>query len=257
MKKGFVITDNYRRLHEAQAAVEKRGAREAGIVILKGPYGVGKSELVERWAVDNGAVFVRCKETWTKRALLDELANKMGLDTRGRNSEVQARVIGRLAVDMVPMVFDEADFLVRSTPSLLEIIRDITDMTGVACFLVGMERFGDTLARYGHIASRVNRVVELQPLSVADVKAACERLAEVGIAADLVARIHHETGGRMRLVLNAIANVEQWAAANGWQSVDAAKVQGRALVVEFKARPLGRRVDAALALGAAPAAQVQ
>lgn len=251
MRKGFVQTTNFRLLHEAQAAVEKRGAREAGIVILKGPYGVGKSELVERWAVDQGAVFVRCKETWTKRALLDELAAKMGLDTRGRNSEVQARIIGRLAVDMAPLVFDEADFLIRSTPSLLEIIRDITDMTGVACFLVGMERFGDTLARYGHIASRVNRVVELQPLTVADVKAACDRLAEVGIAPDLVAQIHEQSAGRMRLVLNAIAAIEQWAQANGWKTVDAAKVKGKALVVEFKPRALGRRPNAELALGAA------
>lgn len=244
MKKGFVITDNFRRLNEAQAAVDQRGAREAGLVIVRGPYGVGKSELVERWSVDNHAVFVRCKETWTKRALLDELANKMGLDTRGRNSEVQARIIGRLAVDMAPMVFDEADFLIRSTPALLEVIRDITDMCGTTCFLVGMERFGDTLARYGHIASRVNRVVELQPLSVADVKATCERLADVQIAPDLVAQIHTESQGRMRLVLNAIANIEQWASANSLKTVDAAKVKGKTLVTEFKARPLGRRAEA-------------
>jgi hypothetical protein len=245
MKKGFVFTENYRRLRVAQASVEKRGAREAGLVIVKGPYGVGKSALVERWSLDNGAIFVRCKETWTKRALLDELAEKMGLDNRGRNSEVQARVIGRLATAMASLVFDEADFLVRSTPSLLEIIRDITDMTGVVCFLVGMERFGDTLARYGHIASRVNRVVELQPLSLADVTEACERMAELPIAPDLVARIHADTQGRMRLVLNAIAIVEQLAAANGWKRVTAANVAERSLVVEFRARQIGRRLEAA------------
>ncbi|MDO9093389.1 MAG: AAA family ATPase [Rubrivivax sp.] len=240
MKKGFVITENFRRLADAQAAVEKRGAREAGIVILKGPYGVGKSELVERWAVDNKAIFVRCKETWTKRALLDELADCMGLDKRGRNSEVQARIIGRLAVDMVPLVFDEADFLIRSTAALLEIIRDITDMTGCACFLVGMELFGDTLARYGHIASRVNRVVELQRLTLADVQAACDRLAEVGIETNLVEQILRDSDGRMRLVLNAIANIEQLAAANGWKRVSVEHVKGKPLCVEFKGRALGR-----------------
>ena len=246
MKKGFVVTQNYRRLKEAQAAVDKRGAREAGIVIVKGPFGVGKSELVERWAIDNGAVFVRCKETWTKRALLDELAIKMGLETKGRNSEVQARIIGKLAVTMVPMVFDEADFLIRSTASLLEIIRDITDMTGTSCFLVGMERFGDTLARYGHIASRVNRVVELLPLTPDDVKAACEKLSEVPIDADLVQRITDESQGRMRLVLNAIATIEQLASANSWKRVGAAQLTGKAIVVEFRGKQLGRRVESAL-----------
>jgi DNA transposition AAA+ family ATPase len=238
VKKGFVITENFRRLAEAQAAVEKRGAREAGIVILKGPYGVGKSELVERWAADNKAIFVRCKETWTKRALLDELADVLGLDKRGRNSEVQARIIGRLAVDMSPMCFDEADFLIRSTPALLEVIRDITDMTGVACFLVGMERLLSQIIRHGHIASRVNRVVELRRLTPGDVKAACERLAEVDIEPDLVAQIHADSDGRMRLVLNAIANVEQLAAANGWKRVSAEHVRGKPLCVEFKGKQL-------------------
>ncbi len=245
MKTGFVITENYKRLRDAQAAVEKRGAREAGLVIIRGPYGVGKSQLVERWAVDTGAVFVRCKETWTKRALLDELADRMGLDKRGRNSEVQARVISKLAVEMVPMVFDEADHLIRSTASLLEIIRDVTDMTGAACFLVGMERFGDTLARYGHIASRVNRVVELLPSSLAETKLVCTQLAEVKLSPEVMEQIHAESGGRMRLVRNAIANVEQLAAANGLASVALEHVRGKALCVEFKSGHLGRRREPA------------
>lgn len=241
MKRGFVITQNYRRLMEAQAAVERRGAREAGLVVVRGAFGVGKSELVERWSVDNGAIFVRCKETWTRRALLDELANKMGQDTRGRNSEVQARIIGRLAVTMVPIVLDEADFLIRSTAALLEVVRDISDMCGCAVYLVGMERFADNLARYGHIASRVNRVVELTPAVIDDVKAACERLSDVAIEPDLVERIHVESQGRMRLVLNALAMVEQYAQANGWKKVGAAQVAGKPLVVEFRGRQLGRR----------------
>lgn len=240
MKKGFVITENFRRLAEAQKAVEKRGAAEAGIVIIRGPYGVGKSEIVERWAVDNRAVFVRCKETWTKRALLDELALALGLDTRGRNSEVQSRIIGRLAVDMVPLVFDEGDFLIRSTPALLECVRDITDVTGVACFLVGMERFADKVARYGHIASRVNRIVQFNTLSTADVKSACDKLCEVPLSPEVVAQVAVQSNGRMRLVLNAISHLEQWAAANSWDKIEAAHIKGMALCVEFKPGTVGK-----------------
>lgn len=234
MKKGFVPTANFRLMAEAQRQVERRGAAEAGIVIIRGAYGVGKSQIVERWAVDNRAIFVRCKEVWTKRALLDELAERMGLDTRGRNSEVQARIIGRLAVDMLPMVFDEADHLIRSNAALLETIRDITDTCGVPCFLVGMERFGDKLGRYGHIASRVARIVDFQPLPLEDVAAACAKLCEVTLAPEVVAAMHQQSHGRMRLVLNAIANLEQWAAANGWKDVRAEHIKGKALCVEFK-----------------------
>jgi DNA transposition AAA+ family ATPase len=250
MRKGFVHTENFKRLTEAQKTVARRGAREAGLVIIQGPYGVGKSELCERWAAENGAVFVRCKETWTKRALLDEIADRMGLSKSGRNQEVQARIIGKLAVDMVPLMLDEADHLVRSTASLLEVVRDITDITGTMCFLVGMERFGYSVARYEHIASRVARVVEFTPITLADVRAAVDAKAALGDAHDspklaiddaAVAYIHDQCKGRMRLLLNAIANIEQWAQANSWKKVTLEQIKGRQLCVEFHGKLLGRQ----------------
>lgn len=244
MKKGFVQTENFKRLKEAEKLVARRGAREAGLVIVRGVYGVGKSELTERWAVDSGYVFVRAKETWTKRALLDELADKMGLAKTGRNQEVQARIIGKMAVDMVPLIVDEADFLVRSTASLLEVLRDITDLTGTMCFLVGMEHFPLKVARYAHIASRVAKVVEFETLSLADVKATLTAKAEVTIDDDVAALIHQQAKGRMRLVLNAIANVEQWAAANSWNKVTLERLKDRQLCTEFTGQQLGRRREA-------------
>jgi DNA transposition AAA+ family ATPase len=244
MKKGFVHTENYKRLAEAQKTVSRRGAPEAGLVIIQGVYGVGKSELTERWAVDNGAIFVRGKETWTKRALLDELADVMGVDKRGRNQEVQARIIGKLAVSLTPLIFDEADHLVRTSASLLEVIRDITDVTGVMCFLVGMEHFSKKVDRYPHIASRVARRVEFQPLSLGDVTAACTQMSEVALAPDAVSLVHEQCKGRMRHVLNAIAAIEHLAKANAWKQVTAEQLKGRQLVNEFSANPLARRLGA-------------
>jgi hypothetical protein len=241
VKKGFVKTENFRRLAEAQKLVERRGAREAGLVLVRGKYGIGKSELTERWAADSGWVFVRAKATWTKRALLDELADLMGLSKVGRNQEVQARIIGKLAVNMVPMIIDEADFLVGSTASLLEVVRDITDLTGTMCFLVGMEHFPMKVARHGHIASRVARVVDLQPLSLADVKATVAAKSEVPIEDNVLPLLLEQSGGRMRLILGAIANIEAWAQANSWTSVSASLLKGLPLCTEFSGTPLGAR----------------
>lgn len=241
MKKGFVQTENFKRLKEAEKLVARRGAREAGLVIVRGVYGIGKSELTERWAADSGYVFVRAKETWTKRALLDELADKMGLAKHGRNQEVQARIIGKMAVDMVPLIVDEADFLVRSTASLLEVLRDITDLTGTMCFLVGMEHFPLKVARYPHIASRVAKVVEFETLSAGDVRATVLAKAEVKIEDCLIDEIRNQAKGRMRLVLNAIANIEVWADANGWKTVKESDLRGRALCTEFDGKALGRK----------------
>lgn len=240
MKKGFVQTENFKRLTEAKKLVERRGAREAGLVIIKGLYGIGKTELTSRWAVESNWVFVRGKETWTKRSLLDELADAMGLLKIGRSSDVQARIIAKLALDNVPIIIDEADHLIKTTASLLEVVRDITDLTGTMCFLVGMEAFPLKVARYGHIASRVARVVELQPLSVADVQATIAKKAEVEMDKEVAALIHAQAKGRMRLVLNAIANVEQWAAMNDWRLVTIAHVKDKELCAEWDSKRLGR-----------------
>lgn len=234
MKKGFVQTENSRRLREAEKLVSRRGAREAGLVLVRGAYGIGKSELTERWAMDSGYVFVRAKETWTTRVLLDEIATRLGLSTDGRSSDVQNRIIGQLAVTMVPLIIDEADHLVsKRTASLLEAIRDITDLTGIMCFLVGMEGFPIMVARYGHIASRVAKVVELEPLSLADVQATVNAKAEVKLTAAVVESIYQQAKGRMRLVLGAIANIEQWAQSNSWSEVGLEQIKGRPLCTEF------------------------
>lgn len=247
MKKGFVQTENYKRLLEAKALVDKRGAREAGLVIIKGVYGVGKSELTERWAADSNWVFVRAKETWTKRALLDELADKMGLNKSGRNQEVQARIIGKIAVEMVPIIVDEADFLVRSTASLLEVLRDITDLTGTTCFLVGMEHFPAKVSKYGHIASRVASVVEFKPLSLADVAATVKQKSEVAMDDAVIAEVATQAKGRMRLVLNAIANIEGWAQANSWKAVTMAQITGKTVCSQpnLNGVRLGRTLEGA------------
>jgi DNA transposition AAA+ family ATPase len=241
MKKGFVKTENFRRLAEAERLVSRRGAREVGLVLVRGKYGIGKSELTERWATDNNWIFVRAKATWTKRALLDELADLMGLSKTGRNQEVQARIIGKLAVSMVPIIIDEADFLVGTTAALLEVIRDITDMTGTMCFLVGMVQFPLRVARFGHIASRVARIVELHALSLADVKTTVAAKSDVAIADDVLPILLEQSTGRMRLLLSAISNLEQLAQANGWTTVSADLIAGRALCTEFTGTALGRR----------------
>ena len=244
MKKGFVQTENFKRLKEAEKLVARRGAREAGLVLVRGVYGVGKSELTERWAADSGYVFVRAKETWTKRALLDELADKMGLAKTGRNQEVQARIISKMAIDMVPLIVDEADFLIRSTASLLEVLRDITDLTGTMVFLVGMENLPAAVQRHEHIASRVARIVEFKPLTLDDVKATCQAKAEVKITPALQEQIHRDSKGRMRHVLNAIANVELWAEANSWTEVDVSHVKGQSLCADFSSHLMQRRRSA-------------
>lgn len=242
MKKGFVQTQNFKLLKEAEKLVARRGAREAGLVLVQGVYGIGKSELTERWASEHGHVFLRARETWTKRSLLEELASVMGLSVKGTTVDVQNRIIGHLSVSMQSIIIDEADHLVDTrSASKLETVRDITDLTGTMVFLVGMENLPAVVQRHEHIASRVARIVELKPLSVEDVQATCRAKADVRITPALQEQIHRDSKGRMRHVLNAIANIEHWAEANSWPEVDVSHVKGQALCADFSSHLIQRR----------------
>ncbi len=234
MKKGFVQTQNFRLLKEAEKIVARRGAIEAGLVLIQGVYGIGKSELTERWASESGHVFIRSQKVWTCRALLEEVAANLGLSVRGSAKDVQNRITQHLAVSMQALIFDEADYLAdMRNASKLETIRDISDVTGTMVFLVGMENFPAVVQRYEHIASRVARIVQLQPLTLVDVQMTCKAKSDVALSPALVEQIHRDSKGRMRHVLNAIANIEVWAEANSWGEVDVSHIKGRALCADF------------------------
>lgn len=242
MKKGFVQTENFRRLREAEKLVDQRGAIEASLVLVRGVFGIGKSMLTERWASDAGHIFIRAKETWTKHSMLRDIAAKMGLPTDGNSSQVQDRIIGRLAVSMTPLIIDEADHLIPTSrvtrgsqrvAPMLEAVRDVTDITGVMCFLVGMQDFPTMVLQFDHIASRVAHIVNLERLSIEDVQATVKAKSEIAMAPEVVTAIHTQAKGRMRWVLGAITNIEAWAKANSWARVEAAHIKGRSLCTEF------------------------
>ena len=80
MRQGFVKTENYARFTAGVKAVEERGAAEAGMMLVHGQPGLGKSHIVYRWAEDAGAIFLRANVDWTPKYFLVELAKALNLD---------------------------------------------------------------------------------------------------------------------------------------------------------------------------------
>lgn len=249
MKPGFVKTANYKALQQRFKQVEGRGAREAGLLVVYGPYGIGKSELTNRWTVDIGGVFLRAKSTWRTKSMLAELASALGLDPRGSVAQIQNACIAHLGVHMTPIVIDEADHLFKGVGSkltidLMEALRDITDLTGIVCVLVGMKQLGLKVDAHGWIGSRVGGDVELKPLDIADVRATVQAKCEVAVDEGVIEEIHRQSKGMIRGVLNAIPLIEAWAQANSLKRVEASHIVGKRLVSEFKPAPAVGRVGA-------------
>lgn len=237
MKQGFVTTKNYRRLLEVIGQMEERGAREASLILVTGEPALGKTAAVQRVSIDKGAAVFRCKATWTKRALLDEMADEFRVDKRGRNQEVQGRLIKHLATQRTPLVFDEVQHIIGSTAATLECVRDITDATEVLCILVaGTDDVQNRLARFPQIASRIGATVQFAPLSEADFASVVRQVAEIELDRALAQRLYAESGGKTRLVLNGLATIERVAKTNGAHKATADMMGDTTLCQEWQAR---------------------
>jgi AAA domain-containing protein len=242
MKKDLVKTSNYERFRTAVTAVEQRGAPEASMLLVVGDPGFSKSIIVNRWAVDSKAVYLRAKVGWTPPRFQKELAAALGVDRSGRADEVFARIVAVIGKQELPLVIDEVQHTLHDRARTLEAIRDISDVTETIVVLVaGEERVQDRIGLFPQLASRIAKVVDFQAATVEDVKRCCEELCEVEIAADLAVEIHKQSGGRMRSVINAIALVERAAKRNGQKKAHAADFAGKALVYDWQSRrPRGR-----------------
>ena len=135
MKKAFVKTENYARFAAGVKAVEQRGAAEAGMMLVHGQPGYGKSHIVYRWAEEAGAVYLRANVDWTPKYFLVELCKALNIDGRGTAQALFERCLRVLVERQCPIIIDEAEFTLSSNAAVLEKVRDFSDRAEVTVIL--------------------------------------------------------------------------------------------------------------------------
>ncbi len=211
MKREFVEgLSNYERLLAGRRLLKNRGAVESSWLLAEGEAGFGKTRALMRFAMEEGAIFVRAKAKWTVNWMMRDLADVLEIDDV---PSLQTKVLYKAIVAAVlkrgkPLIVDEADHAARHI-EVLESLRDISDAAECEVIVGGMPGCLKRLMRFPQIRSRIAEVVPFGPVSVEDVKLLAKQLSDVSIASDLVAKIQHDTGGRLRDILNAIARIEQ------------------------------------------------
>jgi len=237
MRKVFVGTENYAAFTSAIDEVERRGAAEAGMLLVTGLPGLGKSHVVTRWAEQAGAVFLRANVDWTPRYFLVELAKRLkGVETTGTAQAIFTAVFKHIENHRVPLVIDEAEFTLQNNAAALEKLRDLSDRLEITVVLIGMERILERIGKYKQISGRIARVVEFKSSSREDVHLACEKLSEVVLTPALRDEVHRISCGRMRDVLNIIASIELIAKGNGLSEVDVTHLEGQELSFDWQVR---------------------
>lgn len=236
MRKFFVQTESYTKFTTGIKAVEQRGAAEAGLMLVHGAPGYGKTHIVEHWAEKNGAIFLRANVDWTPKYFLVELAKTMKVDPTGTAQQLFERLLEPIVEQQTPIVIDEAEFTLANNAAVLEKVRDFTDRAEVTGVIIGMEKILARIARFKQIFSRIAQVVQFGPASLEDVAQACAQLGEVSMTPAMVAEVHRLSSGRMREVLNIIPVVERVARLNGIDVVDVADMAGVPLSYDWQSQ---------------------
>ena len=236
MKKEFVITENDKRFRTSLEHKLMRAAYESNLVTVLGRAGAGKTRTLVNYAASCNAVMLTAYPGWTPRRMMLELAAALGIPAAG---EWQQAVDARIAAEEIPVIVDEAGFALINNASCLERLRRITDKSGTLLVIVVMERDMALLCKQDQLTSRAT-LCHFKPTTLEDVNAACRQLTAVSVAPDLAKRIHHDSTGRMRLVLEAINTTERVALAAGKTSVCAADLAGFVLCETFNSTVLRR-----------------
>ena len=253
MKKKFASTSNAQAFLAGLAALQNRGAPEASWMLVTGLPGLGKTKLVEWYCTQQSpklipGVYLRAKTSWTPRGMMAELISRLGMAPLSKSNELFAQALGMLGRDPHAVVIDEVEHCLRDV-KVLEAVHDLSDLTEVPVILVGMDTVKTRIQRHEQISSRITQVVEITASSLDDVATmARELLPELQFADDLLEKIHKETEGRYRLIMDALALIEREARRNKTAQVNAEMFPDQ-LVHDWRIRT--RRVNGKQQRGAA------
>jgi hypothetical protein len=133
----------------------------------------------------------------------------------------------------------------------IEHIRDLCERSGTYALLICHQSERAGFYESKHIRNRISHQIEMLDASLADTLAFARELCEVPIDDDIGAQVHRQSGGKYRLVENAVAALEQIAKVKGLPRLCGDDVRKYKLVVDheetlvLKAVPAQKRVKPA------------
>ena len=224
MKDKIAPVKNVARLAEQGETLRTRNPRTPGIGVVSGEPGLGKSTALTWYGVRKArAVFVRGMELWTPSAMLEAIADELGI-TIGRNLAKGAqRVVAALVEQNRMLIVDEADYVVEKR-RLINTLRDIHDLAQTPMILVGMKDFVKKLKAaldQRQFADRVAFEMEFQPTDFEDTQLTAHELLDIEIDDELLRRVHVASDGNMRRIVVGLQRIETHFKAKGTRKATA------------------------------------
>lgn len=221
MRHKVVRVKNVVRLNQIMQALMGRAVGLPGMAAVEGATGAGKTTGAAWLRNRVDAVYVRAEALWTPTAMLGTILEELGGAASRQTAPMLQDIKARFRRTGRPLLLDEADYVVANG-RLVETLRDIHDQTGVPVMLIGMTGLRKTIGGRAQLAGRIAQWVDFQPADLADTELLARELCEVTLAEDLLAIVHGETRGEVRLIVTALSRIEEFGQTRGLETVTAA-----------------------------------
>lgn len=210
-------------------AAQEGSEGDPRLCLLYGRSGYGKSYAAAHSASITTAAYIEAKEVWTKRAILEAIANELGIPDPARTSwRLFQQIVENFTVTPRPLIIDEMDHLVKK--QMVEIIRDIHDATTIPIMMIGEEGLPAKLKAWDRFDNRIIAATAAQPATAEDaIKLRDHYCLRVQLGTDLVTEIAERSKGVTRRIVVNLRKVQRVALDDGMDSVDLAwwQMQGQ------------------------------
>lgn len=217
----FVQTTNVMRFLTmmTELSLDKSVGRFA---MMSSDAGLGKTWAAENWHCNNPSIYLLMQAVWASspmgflEALLKKLGHKIN-DLPRSQSRAFAMLLDALVEDPRPIFLDEVDLMPKK---IIEIIRNLTDLTAAPVILIGEGGLPHLLMENARVWSRVVTQVRFEPLSESDVMLYAKKVAGMALSAE-VGRIVHKASdglhgaGNFRLIKNVVLRLVSRGNADG------------------------------------------
>lgn len=228
MKNEFVRTSNVTAFLAGVSALENRGAGEACMALVSASPGFGKTRCGEFYASQLAdAVFIRVKQGATSKWILTDLVEELGEQAPAATTQkLFNQAFASLNRKPRPIVLDEVEHTVDRDLAALESIRDLSDLLEIPVILLGREFVPGKLRKHQQIWTRISAVIEFGPATADDVAKMVDELCAFAADDAVLAKLHAESEGHMRPIMNGVANIERIGHRQRWEG----KAEGRRVV---------------------------
>ena len=143
-----------------------------------------------------------------------------------RSDALFDQAVEQLLENPRPMLIDEVDYLVRG--GMVEILRDLNDITNAPIVLMGMEHADKKLKRFRHLYDRISAVVKFDLFSKEEISNLANQICDVSLSGSAISHIHKQSQGKLRLTTTWLARAEKIARLNKLEQVEGVHLQAGA-----------------------------